>query len=78
MREGTGRQGKFQTRLYPISGAKSKGLLVRYDDVQALHGFDPVESDQGYLSSTLVTRDVVEVLKPYLNGNPEVSIYGVA
>ena len=67
-----------QPFLDSISGAKSKELLIRDDDVQVLHGFDSVESAQGYLSSTLFTQDVVEALKPYLKGDPEIRIYGVA
>ena len=63
--------------LESISGASSKELLLRTDDVQVLHGFDSVESAQSYLSSTLFTNDVVEALKPYLKADPEVRIYGV-
>ena len=67
-----------QPFLDSISGAKSKELLVRDDDVQVLHGFESVEAAQNYLSSTLFTNDVVEALKPYLQGDPEIKIYGVA
>jgi hypothetical protein len=66
-----------QPFLDSISGARSKELLLRDDDVQVLHGFDSVESAQSYLSSTLFTHDVVEALKPYLQNDPEIRIYGV-
>jgi hypothetical protein len=66
-----------QPFLDSISGASSKELLLRGDDVQVLHGFDSVESAQSYLSSTLFTDDVVGALKPYLKGDPEIRIYGV-
>ncbi len=66
-----------QPFLDSISGASSKELLLRTDDVQVLHGFDSVESAQSYLSSGLFTNDVVGALKPYLKGDPEIRIYGV-
>ena len=66
-----------QPFLDSISGASSKELLLRDDDVQVLHGFDSVESAQSYLSSTLFTNDVVSALKPYLKGDPEIRIYSV-
>ena len=66
-----------QPFLDSISGAGSKELLLRDDDVQVLHGFDSVESAQSYLSSTLFTQDVVGALKPFLQGDPEIRIYGV-
>ena len=36
------------------------------------------EQAQAYLRSNLFTQDVVEALKPYLNGAPDVRIYDVA
>ena len=66
-----------QPFLDSISGASSKKLLLRSDDVQVLHGFDSVESAQSYLSSKLFTDDVVAALKPYLKGDPEIRIYEV-
>ena len=66
-----------QPFLDSISGASSKKLLLRSDDVQVLHGFDSVESAQSYLSSKLFTDDVVAALKPYLQGDPEIRIYEV-
>ena len=64
-----------QPFLDSISGASSKKLLLRSDDVQVLHGFDTVDSAQSYLSSKLFTDDVVAALKPYLKGDPEIRIY---
>ncbi|MBF0608352.1 MAG: hypothetical protein SFH39_16970 [Candidatus Magnetobacterium sp. LHC-1] len=67
-----------QPFLDKIPGARSKELLIRSEDVQVLHGFDSVELAQSYLSSALFTGDVVEALKPYLQGAPDVRIYQVA
>jgi len=64
--------------LKQISGAKSKELLIRDEDVQVLHGFDSVEHAQGYLESTLFKQDVVGALTPLLDGPPEIRIYQVA
>ena len=66
-----------QPFLDSISGASSKKLLLRSDDVQVLHGLDSVESAQSYPSSKLFTDDVVAALKPYLQGDPEIRIYEV-
>ena len=64
--------------LETISGAKSKELLVREDDVQVLHSFDGAENAQAYLTSELFNNDVVLALKPFLKVAPEVKIYSVA
>lgn len=64
--------------LNTISGAKSKELLVRDEDVQVLHGFDSQENASAYLQSALFTADVVEALKPLLDAAPEVRLYQVA
>ncbi|AIR67942.1 hypothetical protein [Dickeya fangzhongdai] len=63
--------------LTTISGAMSKELLIRDEDVQVLHGFNTVAQAQAYLSSELFIQDVVEALKPYLNCAPDVRIYDV-
>jgi hypothetical protein len=64
-----------QPFLTTISGATSKQLLIRDDDVQVLHGFKSVEDAQAYLKSDLFTQDVVTALKPMLKADPEVRIY---
>ncbi|GGP15863.1 hypothetical protein [Oceanobacillus neutriphilus] len=64
--------------LDKISGAVSKDLLVRDEDVQVLHGFNSVESAQGYLESEMFKNDVFVGLKPLLSADPEVKIYSVA
>ncbi len=64
--------------LNTIAGAMAKELLIREEDVQVLHGFNTREQAQAYLSSDLFTQDVVDALKPYLNGAPDVRIYDVA
>ena len=64
-----------QPFLAKVSGAKSKELLVRDDDVQVLHGFTTRKQAEAYLSSDLFTQDVVVALKPLLKADPEVRIY---
>ncbi len=64
--------------LDTISGAKSKELLVRDEDVQVLHGFDSVQNANAYLQSPLFTADVVGGLQPLLAAAPEVRVYQVA
>ena len=61
--------------LNTVSGAKSKQLLVRDEDVQVLHGFDSKEHAAAYLQSELFTADVVGGLKPLLEAAPDVRIY---
>ena len=67
-----------QPFLDTISGATSKELLVRDEDVQVLHGFDTVETATSYLTSELFTNDVVAGLSPLLKADPEIRIYQVA
>ena len=64
--------------LAQASGAKSKELLIRDEDVQVLHGFDSVEHAKAYLASALFTRDVVTALKPLLQSPPDVRVYAAA
>jgi hypothetical protein len=63
--------------LNTITGASSKALLVRDEDVQVLHGFDTTEHASAYLQSELFTADVVGGLKPLLDAAPDVRIYQV-
>ena len=67
-----------QPFLDTISGALTKNLLVREDDVQVLHGFDSLEHATAYLDSELFQNDVFVKLKPLWEKNPEVKIYTVA
>ncbi|HLQ79476.1 MAG TPA: hypothetical protein VK122_00140 [Brachybacterium sp.] len=67
-----------QPFLDTITGATSKELLVRDEDVQVLHGFDNVANAQAYLSTELFTRDVVGGLSPLLKADPEVRVYETA
>jgi hypothetical protein len=64
-----------QPFLSKISGATSKELLMRDDDVQVLHGFASAAQAQAYLGSEMFTQDVVVGLKPLLKANPEIRIY---
>jgi len=66
-----------QPFLKQIPGATSKELLLRGEDVQVLHGFETEAEAKAYLSSALFEQDVVRELKPYLQANPEIRIYGV-
>jgi hypothetical protein len=66
-----------QPFLDEITGAKSKELLIREDDVQVLHGFSSLAEAEAYLSSELFNNDVVVGLKPYLKAAPEVRVYSV-
>ncbi len=63
--------------LDTVSGAVSKELLLREDDVQVLHGFTAREDAEGYLKTELFATDVVTALKPYLKADPDVRIYEV-
>lgn len=63
--------------LKQITGAKSKELLVRDEDVQVLHGFASAADASAYLKSDLFNQDVVKGLAPYLDAAPEVRIYDV-
>ena len=64
-----------QPFLATITGAESKDLLLREEDVQVLHGFDSRASAESYLKSALFGNDVVRELKPYLMADPEIRIY---
>ena len=61
--------------LTQITGAKSKELLIRDDDVQVLHGFDTADNARAYLQSALFMNDVVGGLDPYLKAQPDIRIY---
>lgn len=64
--------------LKEITGACTKELLVREEDVQVLHGFDSMENAQAYLKSELFKNDVFVGLQPLWNTDPDVRIYTVA
>ena len=64
--------------LQTISGALTKELLIRNEDVQVLHGFDSTEHAQAYLESAMFQNDVFVGLKPLWSAEPEVRIYAVA
>ncbi|GAB2563755.1 hypothetical protein [Leucobacter ruminantium] len=67
-----------QPFLDTITGAQSKELLIRDEDVQVLHGFDTTENANAYLSTELFTGDVVRELGPLLAADPEIRVYDVA
>jgi quinol monooxygenase YgiN len=64
--------------LSTVTGATSKELLVRDDDVQVLHGFDSRANAEAYLKTPLFERDVVTALSPLLDAPPDVRVYTVA
>ena len=67
---------KYKTPfLDTVSGAESKALLIRDDDVQVLHGFSNKEAAQSYLESDMFSNDIVSELGPLLDADPEVRIY---
>lgn len=61
--------------LDSVTGAQSKSLLVRDDDVQVLHGFASTADADAYLKSDIFNKDVVSELGPLLDADPEVRIY---
>ena len=67
-----------QKFLDTISGARSKELLVRDEDVQVLHGFEQTVQAEDYLDSEFFNTDVVGELKPLLAADPEIRIYTCA
>ena len=67
-----------QPFLDTVSGATSKELLVRDEDVQVLHGFQTAADAKAYLASELFTHDVVGALAPLLNTAPDVRVYDAA
>jgi hypothetical protein len=66
-----------QPFLKQVTGAVSKELLIRTDDVQVLHGFKTQADAEAYLKTELFNTDVVTALKNYLQASPEVRIYTV-
>ncbi|MFV0394352.1 MAG: hypothetical protein ACK5LC_08145 [Coprobacillaceae bacterium] len=63
--------------LETITGAVSKDLLLRSEDIQVLHGFDSVENANAYLSSELFQQDVFVGLKGLWDEDPDVRIYSL-
>jgi hypothetical protein len=63
--------------LKGITGALTKDLLIRENDVQVLHGFDNIAHAQAYLSSELFQNDVFIGLKPLWTAEPDIKIYNV-
>ena len=61
--------------LATVSGAESKELLLRREDVQVLHGFATRAQAEAYLKSALFGVDVVTELAPLLQAEPEIRIY---
>jgi hypothetical protein len=61
-----------------VPGVLEKELLVRDDDVQVLHKFNPSEQARAYLKIDLFNADVVTALKPLLDAAPDVRIYQIA
>ncbi len=61
--------------LDTVSGAESKALLIRNEDVQVLHEFSSKEAAESYLESDIFKNDVVGELGSLLDGDPEVRIY---
>ena len=64
--------------LKTVAGAKSKELLVRDEDVQALHGFGSVGLANACLKTELFKKDVVRELGSLLDKASQIRIYAVA
>jgi hypothetical protein len=64
--------------LAQATGAESKELLVRDEDVQVVHGFDSADNAKAYLASALSNQDVVTALTPLLQSPPDVRVYTAA
>ena len=67
-----------QPFLDSVTGAESKELLIRDEDVQVLHGFASEDDAQAYLTSDIFRNDVVGELGSLLEADPIISIYRVA
>ena len=67
-----------QPFLDNIEGALTKGLLIREEDVQVIHGFDSLEHAKAYLETDLFKKDVFVGLKPTWADDPDVRFYEIA
>lgn len=67
-----------QPFLDTITGALTKDLLIRDEDVQVLHGFSSAEHAQAHLSSKIFQNNVFVGLKPLWSADSDVKIYTVA
>ena len=76
---GAGVYAKYkESFLKTVAGAKSKELLVRDEDVQALHGFGSVGLANAYLKTELFKKDVVREPGSLLDKASQIRIYAVA
>ena len=66
-----------QPFLDGVTGAESKELLIRDEDVQVLHGFASEDNARAYLSSDIFRNDVVGELGSLLEADPVISIYSI-
>lgn len=67
-----------QPFLDEVSGALTKELLVRDEDVQVIHGFDSMEHAKAYLETELFTKKVAPGLQPLWAKDPDIRFYRVA
>ena len=65
----------YEPFLKQISGAVSKSLLIRDEDVQVMNGFSSKEAAESYLTSEMFSNDIVSELGPLLDPDPEIRIY---
>ena len=61
--------------LEQISGAVSKELLIRDEDVQVLNGFSSKAEAEAYLKTDFFEKDIVGALSPLLDAPPEIRVY---
>ncbi len=61
--------------LEQISGAESKELLIRDEDVQVLNGFTSKAEAEAYLKTDFFEKDIVGELSPLLDAAPDIRVY---
>ncbi len=64
--------------LEQIEGALTKGLLIREEDVQVIHGFDTLAHAKAYLETDMFKNDVATGLAPTWSADPDIRFYEVA
>ncbi len=65
----------YEPFLNEISGAQTKSLLVRDEDIQVMNGFSSKEAAESYLTSEMFSTDIVGELGPLWDADPEIRIY---
>ncbi|MDF7673674.1 hypothetical protein PT277_09405 [Acetobacteraceae bacterium ESL0709] len=61
--------------LETVTGAHSRELLLRSEDLQVMYGFDTEKNAKAYLRSSLFTQDILGSIRPLLDTSPEIRLY---